>query len=248
MGRRIAISQSNYIPWKGYFDLIRAADVFIIYDEVQYTRQDWRNRNRLRTAQGLRWLTIPVRVDGLHGQTVDQTPVADPSWAERHRRTAWQELARAPFIDDVRDELGRAWHAASGCRMLTDVNEVFMRRLCELLGIRTEIARSTGRPAGIDRVQRLVDLCREHDADTYISGPAARRYLDEEIFTNSGIEVAWADYSGYPEYAQQHDGDFRHAVTVLDLLANVGVEAAPQYLIDIVAARDAPPSRASGGA
>src|SRR5438046_4323553 len=100
MARKAAIVQSNYIPWKGYFDLIRRVDEFILYDDVQYTRRDWRNRNLIKTPQGLRWLTIPVEVKGKYYQSIRDTKIADPVWAASHWQTIVHNYGRAPHVRD----------------------------------------------------------------------------------------------------------------------------------------------------
>jgi hypothetical protein len=105
MPRKAAIVQSSYIPWKGYFDLIRQVDEFILYDDVQYTRRDWRNRNLIKTPHGLSWLTIPVDVKGKYFQSIRETRIADPGWAERHWKTIVHNYSRAPHFDHHRQKL-----------------------------------------------------------------------------------------------------------------------------------------------
>jgi hypothetical protein len=229
VAKTVAIVQSNYIPWKGYFDLIGAADEFILADDLQYTRRDWRNRNRIKQPQGAAWLTIPVNVKGRYLQRIDETTINDPEWAERHRRTIHQAYARAPHFDDVRPTLEGLYADVARETHLSAVNERFLRALCELLDVRTPITRSTDyRPEGA-RSERLLRLCLQAGATRYLSGPAARAYLDEDLFARHGIEVAWFDYTGYPEYEQLHP-PFDHHVSVVDLLVHTGA-AAPDFLL-----------------
>jgi WbqC-like protein family len=226
-GKRVAIIQSNYIPWKGYFDIINLVDEFILYDDRQYTRRDWRNRNVIKTAQGLRWLTIAVQVKGRYHQRIDETVISDPDWAERHWMTIEQAYSQAPHFRTYRDAVAELY-ASSRENLLSLVNRRFLETICALLGIRTPLAWSTDYNVRGDRTQRLVSLCRAAGASEYLSGPAARAYLNEAEFAQAGIGLTYMDYSGYPEYPQLH-GAFEHGVTILDLLFNTGSDA-PAYM------------------
>ena len=229
MNTRVAIVQSNYVPWKGYFDLIKAADVFVLYDDVQYTKNDWRNRNRIKTAAGVRWLTIPVRQVSLD-QSILETRVSDERWRKKHWSSIVQDYARAPHLATYRDRL-ESLYLDGGEDRLSFVNERFIREICELLGIRTVIRRSEEFALPEGKTERLVALCSALGASEYLSGPAARAYLDEAQFEAAGISVRYADYADYPEYPQLHP-PFEHAVSAIDLLLNVGPEA-PRYLKEI---------------
>jgi hypothetical protein len=226
-GKRVAIVQSNYIPWKGYFDLINAVDEFILLDDVQYTRNDWRNRNRIKTANGVAWLTIPVRTTGRRTQRVLDAQIADPRWASAHWKTLRQSYCRAPFFDVYANTLAETY-AQCTFERLAEINACFIRVICGLLGIETPISRSDAYDRMEGRTNGLVEICRQAGASEYLSGPRARAYLDESAFTRQGIEVTYADYAAYPEYPQVH-GPFEHAVTVLDLLFSTG-PAAPGYM------------------
>jgi WbqC-like protein len=225
--KRAAIVQSNYIPWKGYFDIINLVDEFILYDDRQYTRRDWRNRNLIKTAQGLHWLTIPVRVKGRYEQRIDETMIGDPGWADRHWQTISHAYRSAPFFELYGDAIG-ALYSASGEDRLSDVNRRFLEVICTLLGIGTRLSWCTDYSASGDRTERLVSLCRSAGADEYLSGPAARAYIEEDQFRAAGIKLLYMDYEGYPEYPQLHGG-FEHGVSIIDLLFNTGPEA-PRYM------------------
>ena len=225
---RVAVVQPSYIPWKGYFDLIAAVDHFVLYDDVQYTRRDWRNRNRVKGPDGPIWLTIPVRTRGAYHQTIDAVEIADPAWAERHWATLRRLYAGAPCFGSVAPWLERLFTEAAGDALLVDVCERFTRAVCARLGVTTPITRSSELAVDGARTERLVSVCSRLDATEYLSGPSAREYLDEGLFAAAGIDVAWADYSDYPEYAQLN-GPFVHEVTVLDLLLNTGDDA-PRHL------------------
>jgi hypothetical protein len=225
--RRVAVVQSNYVPWKGYFDLIGIVDEFVLYDDVQYTKNDWRNRNRIKTANGVQWLTIPVAHSGRFGQRIDEVQTVDSRWREKHWRALSQAYAPTPFFARYRGDLERLY-LESDERALSAINRQFIEVTCRLLGISTRISRSTDYRIDGDRSERLVALCRSVQADTYLSGPAAKSYLDESLFKTAGVNVEYMDYSGYQEYPQLHP-PFEHSVTVLDLLFNVGPDA-PRYM------------------
>jgi hypothetical protein len=225
--KSVAIVQSNYIPWKGYFDLISSVDELVLYDDRQYTRRDWRNRNLIKTAQGTIWLTVPVQVKGRYDQTIQETTVSDPTWADRHWRTIEQAYRPAPCFDELRDVLYRLYADCDDV-LLSRINRRFLDVICELLGIRTRIVWSSEYAAEGAKTERLVSLCRAAGATSYLSGPTAKAYLDESLFADAGIELRYMDYSGYPEYEQLHP-PFEHAVSVIDLLVHTG-RSAPRYL------------------
>lgn len=226
--RRVAILQSNYIPWKGYFDIIANVDEFIIYDCVQFTKNDWRNRNQIKTAQGKTWLTVPVRQHSLQ-QNIDEIEIADPSCFRKHWNTIRQSYARALHIRHCTRSFEHLFLDPAPPRLLSESNLRIIRAICAELGITTTIRTAREFDLQGDRNQRLVNLCQQAGATTYLSGPAARSYLNETEFENAGITVEWMEYSGYSEYKQPHP-PFDHHVSVLDLIACTGPDAA-EYLI-----------------
>jgi hypothetical protein len=226
--KRVAAIQSSYIPWRGYFDIIGLVDEFILLDEVQYTKRDWRNRNRVKTAQGPIWLTIPVQVKGRYTQRIDEVRVAEADWAERHWQTLRLAYAQADQFDSMADQIAALYEQAADLERLSDVNRLFLRGLCPLLQIDTPITRSTDYASEGDKSLRLATICEQAGAEEYVSGPSARAYLDESEFASRGIAVRWMDYEGYPEYPQVHP-PFEPAVSIVDLLFNTGSDA-PRYV------------------
>jgi WbqC-like protein family len=228
MAKRVAIVQSCYIPWKGYFDLINQVDHFLLYDDAEYSKNTWRNRNRVKTASGTQWLTIPVAYSGRSRQRIDEVQVSDPQWSRRHWKTLRQNYGQAPYFERYAAALEELYLQTAETR-LSAINRMFIDHICLLLGITTTISWTSDlRTRGATSTGRLVQLCEAVGADVYLSGPAARVYLDREHFQQAGIEVNWMSYDGYPTYPQLHP-PFDHAVTTLDLLFNVGSEA-PRYL------------------
>lgn len=224
MTKKVAILQSNYIPWKGYFDLINSVDVFVLYDDMQYTRRDWRNRNKVKSPSGLKWLSVPVDVKGKYHQKINDTRVSDHSWAVKHWQTLRGFYAKAPHFRDYADELESLYERAGELELLSEINHLFIKAINRWLGISTKIEWSSDYQLVDGKSERLLGICQDAKASHYLSGPAARDYLDAPLFEKAGITVEWMDYSGYPTYPQLH-GDFEHGVTVLDLLFQCGKES-----------------------
>jgi hypothetical protein len=221
--RRVFICQTNYIPWKGYFDAIHHCDEFVLYDDMQYTGRDWRNRNKVKTPKGSQWMTIPLSKHR-RGQRICEIRAMDSSWATAH----WSKLERlyrdASCFEEVEDFVSELYQRAASLEMLSDINHLFLREICNHLGISTRFHWSRDFELAEDRNQRLVDICLGLGADEYWSGPAAQAYVDESLFTNAGIKVEYFDYGGYPEYPQLFP-PFDHAVSILDLIFNTGSRA-----------------------
>jgi hypothetical protein len=223
---KVAVLQSSYIPWKGYFDLIHDVDLFVFYDDVQFTRQDWRTRNRIKTAQGTQWLSVPAgtRIDRL----ICEVELADSGWQKKHWASIRQAYSKAPAFAEYAEffegiYLGRQW------KSLSELNQhVTVSIARELLGIRTAFSDSREFGASGQRLDRLLDLLKRVGATHYLSGPSARSYIDPARFETAGIHLEYKDYGGYPEYAQPHP-PFEHAVSVIDLLFRMGSDA-PRYI------------------
>jgi hypothetical protein len=222
---RLVVLQSSYIPWKGYFDLIHDADLFVFYDEVQFTKNDWRNRNRIKTPQGSQWLSVPVG-DKI-GRKICEVEISSSNWQSKHLASLKLNYCKSPFfemysflLDDL--YLKKKWTS------LSQLNQCTTRIIADVLGIKTELIDSHAFNSSGDKLDKLLSLIKQVGADVYISGPSAKAYIDEERFKQEGIKLIWKDYSGYPEYPQRFP-PFEHAVTVLDLLFNVGPEA-PRHI------------------
>ncbi|MGY0572845.1 WbqC family protein [Bradyrhizobium sp. RDM12] len=220
---RISIIQSCYIPWKGFFDLIGQCDEYVIYDRMQFVKRHWHNRNRIKTANGIEWLTIPVITKGRFSQPIDEVLIEKP-WAEKHWRALELAYRHAPFFDALAPRVQAWYERADKERRLTDINELFTREIAGLLSLRTRIVRDTAYPVDGAKTARLLAIAQAAGADSYLSGPSARAYLDEPLLAAGGVTAEWMRYDGYPQYPQLHGG-FEHAVSVLDLLFHTGPEA-----------------------
>jgi hypothetical protein len=218
--KKVAIIQSNYIPWKGYFDLIAAVDEFILYDDMQYTRRDWRNRNQIKTPQGLQWLTVPVQVKGKYHQIIRETEIDGTEWATSHWKTLVTNYKRAPYFDEIAEWL-EPIYLEKNFTHLSQLNRRLLEAICIYLDIQTAITNSWDYEVIEGKTERLASLCAQAGGKEYLSGPAAKEYIDEQVFKEKAIELTWFDYSGYPEYHQMWSG-FVHGVTILDLLFNCG--------------------------
>lgn len=224
--KKIAILQSNYIPWKGYFDMIAAVDEFILYDDMQYTRRDWRNRNQIKTPQGQQWLTVPVKVKGKYFQTIRETELDGTDWADTHWKVIVQNYKKTPYFAEVSAIFAPLYQRQYS--HLSPLNRDFIEAVCAYLGINTKISNSWDYQLLEGKTERLADLCVQAGGTEYISGPAAKNYIEEHFFTERDIKLSWFDYADYPEYPQLY-GEFTHGVTILDLLFNCGKQA-PNYM------------------
>lgn len=214
------ITQSNYIPWKGYFDSIANVDIFVVYDDMQYTKRDWRNRNLIKTSNGLKWLSIPVEVKGKYFQKIKDTKIADKSWVNNHVANLKQNYSKSKSFKEVYP-LVEEMYMTCNFNFLTEVNMHFIRYINSFFGITTKIIFSSDYELHEEKNQRLLNLCKDIGIKDYYSGPAARNYMDLNLFSDSNINVHFWDYSGYPVYNQLNP-PFEHSVSIIDLLFNEG--------------------------
>lgn len=226
-GKRVVVLQSNYLPWKGYFDLIRRADLLIFYDDTQYTKNDWRNRNRIKTSRGVEWLTIPCGRHHMHRLIHDVRPVGN-EWQRSHWDRIRMSYRFAPYFGMYRDFF-ESFYRAHDWTNLSELNQYLITTIGRaFLGIQTPILRSTDFHLVGSKEERLVHMLVQSGATRYLSGPTGRQFLRMEPFERAGIRVEWMDYSGYRPYPQLYP-PFVHEVSVIDLLFQEGPGAA-QYL------------------
>ena len=219
----LVVLQPGYLPWLGFFDQMRRSDVFVYYDDVQFDKHGWRNRNRIKTPAGPLWLTVPVLHRGLgNPQIVDTRIDRTTPWARKHVRTIRQYYARAPFIDrylpQLEEQLERPW------THIAELDIAVAGLLGRWLSLEPRIYRSSELKVAGDKSERLLNLCRHFGATRYLSGDAAREYLDVDLFARHGVAVEWQNYR-HPVYPQQH-GAFLPFLSALDLLLNCGDDSA----------------------
>jgi hypothetical protein len=219
---RVGILQSNYIPWKGYFDIIGSVDLFIFHDDLQYTKGDWRNRNKIKTSRGAEWITVPCGAS--ERRLICDVELSDASWQEQHWRLIKINYSKTPYFKLYAGffeafYLGQAW------ANLSDMNQAIIKSISsEILGIKTKFADSRVYELESSKGARVIELLKKVDATKYLSGPAAKSYLLESTFSDAGINLEWMNYGGYPEYPQLFP-PFDHSVSIIDLLFNAGPEA-----------------------
>jgi hypothetical protein len=221
--KKVAILQSNYIPWKGYFDIIASVDEFIIFDEMQFTKRDWRNRNLIKTPSGKQWLTVPVKTKDKFHQKICETEIDGVDWKKKHLDTIKQNYSKANFFKEIY-QLIEPIYCQTNHLLLSDLNLELIQSICGYLKINTKISSSSNFSLADKKTDRLVSLCKASGANIYLSGPSALNYIEESKFTHANIELEWFDYSKYPIYPQLW-GDFEHEVSILDLLFNCGENA-----------------------
>ncbi len=213
----VTIHQPNYLPWPGFFHKWLISDAFIILDTVQYHKGEWQNRNRIKTAGGARWVTVPVSYR--FPQAIDQVGIAQPNWSRKQIAAIEQAYTKAPYTDDywpqLRAVMERPWER------IADLNIEVIRVLGGMLGCKAPLHLASDMKTVSDEpTQRLISLCRELDGDAYLSGSEGRNYLEQEKFTDAGIEL-WFQEVEAPCYPQLH-GEFISHLSVIDMLFNVG--------------------------
>jgi hypothetical protein len=218
---RVGIIQSCYIPWRGYFDFIKSVDLFIIFDDIQYTLRDWRNRNRIKTRSGLKWLTVPV-IHISRDQLIENTVIDyTQTWQRSHRNQFQDNYRHAPFNADAMTIFESAYNAKDDT--ISRLNVRFIKIINEYLDIKTPMKMSSEFKVTGSKTSRLINLLSAVGAKTYLSGPSADDYLDKESFRYAGIRLEYKSYDYLP-YSQQW-GVFAGNVSVLDLIANCGPES-----------------------
>lgn len=226
--KRITVLQSNYLPWRGYFDFMAKSDEFIVYDSCQYTVNDWRNRNQVKTHDGVRWITVPVVTKGRFGQRIADAEVVDHRWVRTHLSTVAACLGRAASGAPMLDMLGDCYDAAAKTRWLHEINVGFLAAIHASFGFACRL--SDDSEYGIDRLGELspsakvAELVRRAGGTRYLTGPRGLDYLDVGDFADRHIGIDVLDYSTLVPYPQLY-GDFVDHVSVIDLLANAGTQS-----------------------
>lgn len=220
---RVVILQPSYLPWLGYFDQMCKSNVFVLYDDVQYDKHGWRNRNRIKTRQGPQWLTVPVLLKGWNFPLNREVRINNTaSWQPKHLKSIIQNYSQAPFFDwfigPFENVLRREW------KFLVDLNIALLNLLKEQLGLATQIhmASDLGIPR-LGKTERLIEICRYFGANCLLEGDSGKNYINDTLFTNSGIQIEYHNYQ-HPVYRQLH-GNFIPYLSVIDLLLNHGSDS-----------------------
>lgn len=218
----IVILQPGYLPWLGFFDQMLRSNIFVYYDDVQYDKHGWRNRNRIKSAEGPTWLTVPVLNSGRHGQRICDVAIDNRSpWARKHVKTIAQSYAKAPhltsYLPQLEKLLLRDWES------LVELDLATVALMCKWLGIEKQIVRSSLLGITGNQSRRLLDICKRFGAECYLSGDSAQDYLDQSLFSQEGVQIEWQSYK-HPAYRQLH-GEFVPYLSALDLILNLGPES-----------------------
>lgn len=222
MTTTIGILQPSYLPWLGYFEQIARSDVFVLYDDVQFEKGSWRNRNRIKTPKGPMWLTVPVLTKGRGPQSIYSVQInnAQP-WGQKHLRSIVQHYARAPHFQAYSGQLlaliGGVWDS------LCDLNIALIRHLAQALGITTRFVLASELDAPGSGTSRLVDIVERLGGSVLYEGAAGRQYIEEDLFAARGLRIEYQDYQ-HPRYEQLH-GEFLPYLSVVDLLFNHGPDS-----------------------
>ncbi len=223
---KIAILQSNYIPWKGYFDLINSVDTFVFYDSVQFTKNDWRNRNQIKNQNGLQWLTIPVNHNSLH-QKISETKICNHLWKRKHLQAIELNYKKSPFYSEVFPVISNFYNIET--ELISEINQTIITKICALLNIQTKFISSEELNLQGDKTEKLIDACKKLNANVYVSGPIAKNYIENNLFESENINLEWFDYTSYDLHNQMHL-PLQHNVSIIDTLFNLGVEKTENYI------------------
>ena len=219
----IGILQPGYLPWLGFFEQMYRSDVFVVYDDVQYDKHGWRNRNKIKTSKGPLWLTVPVKVSFKNKLLINEVKISNKTnWRKKHLLSINQNYAKAPFyreyIGMFEDFFSRSWEN------LIDVDMHFIVKLAECLRMgQKRIVKSSELGLSGNRIGKLINICKYFNADIFYEGSSGRNYIDEDIFLKSRIKVEFQDYK-HPVYNQLY-ADFLPNLSVVDLLFNHGRES-----------------------
>ena len=222
MPNKVIITQSNYIPWKGYFTTMKKATHLVLYDTAQYTRRDWRNRNKIITPNGPAWLSIPIDVKGKYHQLINEAKVKNNEWCEVHWNKICQNYRKSEHFKDYSGYFKNLYlEELPKIEYLSDINRVMLTKCIDLLDIKIEIIDSREFNLIGDKTEKLVNICKDLNADEYFTGPAAKGYINEDLFLDNNIDFTFYELDNFPTYNQQWD-DFDHYVSVLDMFFNLG--------------------------
>ena len=217
----VSIHQPQYLPWLGYFDKIARSEVFVFLDNVQFKKNEWQNRNKIKTSEGWQWLSVPV----IHRftQKISEVEINNTvQWGRKHLNALATHYSKAPFFNDHIDFFKHTY--AQEWKYLADINVHIADYLTEALGLTDKkfvLASELETREG--STERLIDICQQLGADAYLSGKDGAKYIELELFKQEGIQVAFQDYE-HPRYDQLY-GDFEPFLSIIDLLFNCGPDS-----------------------
>lgn len=214
--------QSNYLPWRGYFDFIDDVDIFVIYDDVQYTRKDWRNRNRIKSGVDIQWITVPVSFSQSEPTLIKDAVIEHSQpWQRKHIGRITQAYGKTPYFGLYSDELFQL--LLRDHRTISDLNIALIKWCMEKLEIAVPLKLSWNIDTAGGRNERIINILQKLGATEYLLGPAARAYIDETLYSKAGIRLTYKsyEYKPYPQPVGRFDG----SLSIIDLLFNCGPQA-----------------------
>tara|TARA_B100000902_G_scaffold174109_1_gene168013 strand:- start:7832 stop:8515 length:684 start_codon:yes stop_codon:yes gene_type:complete len=221
---KTAIIQSNYLPWLGYFNIISLVDNFVFYDEMQYTKRDWRNRNYIKTPEGKLLLTVPVKTKGNYQEKIKYIEIADSSWGENHLKSIIHNYKNAKYFEEIHDLIFEIL-LDKKIKLLSKLNQSLIIKISNYLELETKFFNSSKYLLNGDQTENLIEVCKDMNTTKYISGPYGKQYIDFEKFEKENINLHIFDYPVYPEYNQLWNDEFLPNLSILDCLFNCGKEA-----------------------
>jgi hypothetical protein len=224
--KKIAIIQSNYIPWKGYFHIIQNVDHFVFLDTAQFTTRDWRNRNRIKTPEGLKWLTIPT--NGTQSMMINEVKIDNSTdWRKKHLNALEKNYKKCIFFKQY-FELLQNILMRKNWENLSNLNQLLIKEITGMLCIKTNFSDSRELELLEGKNEKIISIIHQLDGDFYLTGPSAKSYINPELFQKNNIKLEYMDYSNYPVYSQSW-GEFAHNVTIFDLLFCEGQDS-PKFI------------------
>jgi hypothetical protein len=221
---KTAIIQSNYLPWLGYFNIISLVDNFVFYDEMQYTKRDWRNRNYIKTPEGKLLLTVPVKTKGKYQEKIKYIEIADSSWGENHLKSITHNYKNAKYFEEIYDLISEIL-IDKKIKLLSKLNQSLIIKISNYLELETKFFNSSKYLLNGDQTENLIEICKDMNTTKYISGPYGKQYIDFEKFERKNINLHFFDYPIYPEYNQLWNDEFLPNLSILDCLFNCGKKA-----------------------
>ena len=219
---KVGLLQSNYLPWKGYYDLISAVDLFVFHDDLQYTKNDWRNRNKIKTPNGATWISIPCGTN--QKRLINEVRVDQIKWQNKHFSIIQENYKDAPYWNYCLPLLEYIYHEQTW-DTLSNLNQSTIKKICkDYLSIQTAFTNSEKFNLQCQKQSRVIELLRLVEATGYVSGPSASNYLDPRTFAANNITLSYFSYDAYQPYPQKHM-PFSHFVSIIDLLMSTGPSA-----------------------
>ena len=219
--KKIAISQSNYLPWKGYFELINYVDEFIFFDEVQYTRRDWRNRNILLKNGKKIWITLPIKNKNNYKEKISNMIIDDIKWKKNHLDLIKNCYSKSKYFNEIYDFIRNTIQTNHAIK-LSEINQNLIKSICDRLDIKnsfsfsSEIVKSKKNAS-----ERLLEICKIKNCKIYVTGPNAKNYLNQNLFEKNGIKIEWYNYGITKKYYQINE-TFQPNLSIIDCLMNCG--------------------------